>query len=170
MRSTPPLPLPVKRALAKLGQDIRSARLRRIATTTMAERAFITRPTLAKVERGDPSVSLGIQATILFLLGMTPRAARPYPPDIGMTIALSSFTSNLMARRASLAGSGRAAEQGRPIQTPKQHRRTGIRQSLGDNCGRGGFCDHIPSPPQVATIQRRILMSIESFGGSTGPR
>ena len=76
MRSTPPLPLPVKRALAKLGQDIRSARLRRrIATTTMAERAFITRPTLAKAERGDPSVSLGIYATILFVLGMTPRLA-----------------------------------------------------------------------------------------------
>jgi|SRR4029077_16436218 transcriptional regulator with XRE-family HTH domain len=76
MRSTPPLPLPVKRALAKLGQDIRSARLRRrIATTTMAERAFITRPTLTKVERGDPSVSLGIYATILFALGMMPRLA-----------------------------------------------------------------------------------------------
>ena len=61
MRSTPPLPLPVKRALAKLGEDIRSARLRRrITTTTMAERAFITRPTLRKVEHGDPGVALGI--------------------------------------------------------------------------------------------------------------
>jgi transcriptional regulator with XRE-family HTH domain len=76
MRSRPPLPLPVKRALAKLGQDIHSARLRRrIATTTMAERAFVTRPTLRKVEHGDPGVSLGIYATILFVLGLTPRLA-----------------------------------------------------------------------------------------------
>jgi hypothetical protein len=76
MRSTPPLPLPVKRALTKLGQDIRSARLRRrIATTTMAERAFITRPTLRKVEHGDPGVALGIYATVMFVLGMTPRLA-----------------------------------------------------------------------------------------------
>ena len=76
MRSTPPLPLPVKRALAKLGEDIRSARLRRrINPTTMAERAFITRPTLRKVERGDPGVALGIYATIMFVLGLTPRVA-----------------------------------------------------------------------------------------------
>ncbi len=76
MRSNPPLPLPARRALTKLGQDSRSARLRRrITTTTMAERAFITRPTLRKVERGDPGVSLGIYATILFVLGLTPRVA-----------------------------------------------------------------------------------------------
>ena len=76
MRTAPPLPLIVKRALAKLGQDIRSARVRRrITTTTMAQRAFITRMTLRKVERGDPGVSLGIYATVLFVLGLTPRLA-----------------------------------------------------------------------------------------------
>jgi hypothetical protein len=76
MRSTPPLPLPVKRALLKVGQDIHSARVRRrITTTTMAERAFITRMTLRKVENGDPGVALGIYATVLFVLGLTPRLA-----------------------------------------------------------------------------------------------
>ena len=76
MRTTPPLPLPVKRALAKLGQDIRSARLRRrITTAMMAERAFITRTTLRKVEQGNPAVSLGIYATVMFVLGLTPRLA-----------------------------------------------------------------------------------------------
>jgi hypothetical protein len=76
MRSTSALPLPVKRALAKLGDDIRSARLRRrIPTTIMAARAFITRPTLRKVEHGDPGVSLGIYATVMFVLGLTPRLA-----------------------------------------------------------------------------------------------
>jgi transcriptional regulator with XRE-family HTH domain len=76
MRKTPTLPLPVKRALAKLGDDIRTARLRRrIPTALMAQRASITRPTLLKVERGDPSVSLGIYAVVLFVLGLTPRLA-----------------------------------------------------------------------------------------------
>lgn len=74
MRTTPPLPLPVRKSLAKLGDDIRSARIRRrITTTLMAERAFITRTTLSKVEKGDPSVSLGIYATVMFVLGLAPR-------------------------------------------------------------------------------------------------
>lgn len=76
MRTTPPLPLAVKRALAKLGDNIRSARLRRrISTIVMAERASITRTTLGKVERGDPGVSLGIYSVVLFILGLTPRLA-----------------------------------------------------------------------------------------------
>jgi transcriptional regulator with XRE-family HTH domain len=74
MRTTPPLPLPVKRALARLGADIKSARIRRqITAEMMAERAFVTRPTLSKVEKGDASVSMGIYATVLFVLGMTER-------------------------------------------------------------------------------------------------
>jgi transcriptional regulator with XRE-family HTH domain len=74
MRSKPPLPLPIKRALAKLGADIKAARLRRrITTAIMAERAFITRPTLNKVEQGDPAVSFGIYATVLYVLGLADR-------------------------------------------------------------------------------------------------
>jgi transcriptional regulator with XRE-family HTH domain len=76
MRSIPPLPIPVRRALAKLGDDIRTARIRRrITTTIMAERAFIDRKTLRRVERGNPGVSLGIYAIVLFVLGLTDRLA-----------------------------------------------------------------------------------------------
>ena len=65
------LPLPVRRLLRKLGSDIRDARLRRrIRATTMAERALISRTTLHKIERGDPGVSMGNYATVLFVLGM----------------------------------------------------------------------------------------------------
>jgi len=68
------LPLPVQRVLRKLGRDIRDARLRRrIPTTVMAERASISRTTLNKVEKGDPGVSLGIYATVLFVLGLANR-------------------------------------------------------------------------------------------------
>ncbi len=70
------MPIPVRRALRKLGEDIRDARRRRrIPTKIMAERASISRTTLNKVEKGEPGVSLGIYATVLFVLGMHQRLA-----------------------------------------------------------------------------------------------
>ncbi|MBS1989015.1 MAG: hypothetical protein JSS83_00785 [Cyanobacteria bacterium SZAS LIN-3] len=67
-------PIPVRRALRKLGQDIRDARLRRrIPTALLAQRASISRMTLYKVERGDENVSMGTYATIMFSLGMIDR-------------------------------------------------------------------------------------------------
>jgi hypothetical protein len=41
----------------------------------MAERASISRTTLNKVEKGDPGVSFGAFATVLFALGMVDRLA-----------------------------------------------------------------------------------------------
>ena len=68
------LSLPVRRALRKLGQDIRDARRRRrIATALMAERASMSRTTLGKIERGDPGVSLGNYAAVLYVLGLADR-------------------------------------------------------------------------------------------------
>jgi transcriptional regulator with XRE-family HTH domain len=70
------LPIPVQHLLRKLGQDIRDARRRRrIPTAILAERASISRTTLAKLEKGNPGVSLGIFATVLFSLGMSDRLA-----------------------------------------------------------------------------------------------
>jgi transcriptional regulator with XRE-family HTH domain len=103
MRAIPALPLPVKRALAKLGEDIRNARLRRrITTTMMAERAFITRTTLRKVERGDPGVSLGIYATVLFVLGLTPRLAEladTRADEVGLQLEEERLPQRIRQRR-----------------------------------------------------------------------
>jgi transcriptional regulator with XRE-family HTH domain len=67
-------PIPVRRALRKLGQDIRDARLRRrIPTELLAQRASISRMTLYKVENGDVNVAMGSYATVLFVLGMIDR-------------------------------------------------------------------------------------------------
>jgi transcriptional regulator with XRE-family HTH domain len=75
-RKTPPLPLPVRRVLRKLGADIREARLRRrIQTAVMADRVQVSRPTLWKLEQGDPSVGIGAYATALYVLGMVDRLA-----------------------------------------------------------------------------------------------
>ena len=41
----------------------------------VANRVGITRQTLQRVERGDPSVSLGIYASVLFVLGLIDKLA-----------------------------------------------------------------------------------------------
>ena len=75
-RSSSRTPIPVSRALIKLGHDIRDARRRRrIPVAILAERASISRMTLNKAEKGDPGVSLGTYATVLFVLGMADRLA-----------------------------------------------------------------------------------------------
>jgi DNA-binding XRE family transcriptional regulator len=63
--------MPVRRALRKLGQDMKDARRRRrIPTGVLADRASVSRATLVKIEKGDPSVALGLYATVLFALNM----------------------------------------------------------------------------------------------------
>ena len=70
-QATSTLPRAARQSLIKLGEDIAVARKkRRISTVSMAERAFISRGTLYKVEKGDPSVSMGIFATVLSILGL----------------------------------------------------------------------------------------------------
>jgi transcriptional regulator with XRE-family HTH domain len=77
-----PLPIAVRRALRKLGTDIRDARRRRrIPMNILAERALISRTTLAKVERGDPGVSLGNYAAVLFALGFADRVGELAAPE-----------------------------------------------------------------------------------------
>ncbi|MEX0709546.1 MAG: helix-turn-helix transcriptional regulator [Woeseia sp.] len=72
--ATSTLPRTARRALVKLGEDIAVARKkRRISTVSMAERAFVSRGTLYKLERGDPSVSMGVYATVLAILGLVDR-------------------------------------------------------------------------------------------------
>jgi hypothetical protein len=74
MKSPIALPLPIIRALTKLGQDINDARRRRrIPIRLMAERAGLSRATIGKIEKGDPTTSLGGYAAVLFVLGMVNR-------------------------------------------------------------------------------------------------
>ncbi len=72
------LPVAARRALQKLGSDIATARKRRRLTMqVVAERAFVTRKTLSRLERGNPGVSIGIYATVLFVLGLVERLSAP---------------------------------------------------------------------------------------------
>jgi len=66
------LPIPVRTALIRLGQDINSGRRRRrISKALMAERAGIAINTLTRIERGEPNASMAAWASVLFVLGFT---------------------------------------------------------------------------------------------------
>jgi transcriptional regulator with XRE-family HTH domain len=69
---TPHFPSPaVLKVLRKLGANIHEARVRRkLPMSVVAERAATSRPTLSRLEKGDPSVSIGIYAAVLQALGL----------------------------------------------------------------------------------------------------
>jgi transcriptional regulator with XRE-family HTH domain len=57
--------------LEELGEDIKLARLRRkLSVEQVSERAGISRSTLWQIEKGEPSVSMGYYAQVLFVLGL----------------------------------------------------------------------------------------------------
>ena len=54
------------KALRDLGIRLRTARtLRRYAQSDLAARVFVGRATIARLERGDPTVGIGVLATTL---------------------------------------------------------------------------------------------------------
>ncbi len=59
-----------KRILNQMGSQIKLARLRRnLSMDVVCERASISRATLTKIEKGDPSVAIGFYAVALHALG-----------------------------------------------------------------------------------------------------
>ncbi|MFI5461533.1 MAG: hypothetical protein ACHRXM_39610, partial [Isosphaerales bacterium] len=103
-RSTVSLAIPVKRALHKLGGDIRDARRRRrIPMALLAERARLSRTTLTKVEKGDSGASVGAYATVLFVLGMTDRLADladPRHDNVGLALEEERLPQRIRIPRA----------------------------------------------------------------------
>lgn len=66
-----PTSLAVRRSLRSLGLNLKEARLRRaLPASVVAARAYTTRPTLQRVEAGDPGVGIGIYAAVLQALGL----------------------------------------------------------------------------------------------------
>jgi transcriptional regulator with XRE-family HTH domain len=96
-------PIPVVRALRKLGNDIRDARRRRrIPTSILAERAAISRTTLHKIENGDGGVGMGSYATVLFALGMAERVAGladPRKDKVGLELEAEHLPERIRLRR-----------------------------------------------------------------------
>lgn len=84
------IPLPVRHSLRKLGRDLAIARRKRgISTADMAERLFVSRDTLWRLERGDPTVALGTFATAAFVLQLHDRLlsfAAPETDALGLSL------------------------------------------------------------------------------------
>lgn len=61
----------VQRVLTEMGENIKLARLRRgLSSDLLAQRAGISRATLVNVEKGSPSVAMGIYMSVLNSLGL----------------------------------------------------------------------------------------------------
>jgi hypothetical protein len=113
--SAPAVPIPVARALRKLGHDIRDARRRRrIPVAILAERASIGRMTLNRIEKGDPRVSLGAYATVLFALGMVERladVADPKHDSVGLELEEENLPQRIrLSRGKKLTEPGRSGK------------------------------------------------------------
>ena len=84
------IPLPASHALRKLGRDLAIARRKRaISTSDMASRLFVSRDTLWRLERGDPTVALGTLATATFVLKLHDRLAdlaAPARDEVGLSL------------------------------------------------------------------------------------
>src|SRR5262245_19643314 len=64
------LPPNLRRSLTKFGADLAIARRKRSLTVAMmAERLGVAKSTWFRVEKGDPTVAMGVYAMALFVLG-----------------------------------------------------------------------------------------------------
>lgn len=94
----------VRRSLRKLGEDLRNARRRRsLPAGVVADRAFTSRPSLQRVERGDPAVSIGIYAAVLQALGLLDGLGQLADPSLdsgGLAMANEKLPRRVRLRRA----------------------------------------------------------------------
>ena len=82
MKKTSIIPIPVRRALRELGSNLKEARIKRNLTMGLVEeRAGITHVSLTKVERGESTVSIGIYAKVMFVMGMIDNLLELANPD-----------------------------------------------------------------------------------------
>jgi len=79
------MPPAVLAQLQQLGQNLMLARKRRRESRkTWAQRIGVSEPTLARMEKGDPSVALGVYASALWLLGRSQAIAELAAPQLDL--------------------------------------------------------------------------------------
>ena len=123
-------------ALEQLGADLAVARLRRKESLkTWAKRIGVSVPTLLRLEAGEPSVSLGVLATTLWLIGRDATLATLATPkeDRGAL--------ELDVRQAETLGKERVRATAQA-----KMKRTSKRQSQQDDAAREG----VLSKPKIA--------------------
>ena len=79
------LPPLVQGHLRQLGEDLTIARKRRGESRRLwAERIGVSEPTLMRMEKGDPSVAMGIYASALWLMGRSSELAKIASPEFDL--------------------------------------------------------------------------------------
>jgi hypothetical protein len=97
-------PAKVEQQLKKIGENIRTARRRRrIMVRELAERLYVSLPTVRRLERGDPSVAAGTYLTALFVLELAQdqitNLADPAKDQFGMTVDLSELPQRIYRKK-----------------------------------------------------------------------
>jgi len=98
-----PLPLPVDRAIQKLGLDFSLARRRRhISQASLAERIGASLNTVKRMEKGDPRVPLHFVARSLHVFGEIERLAQlldTAQDPIGLVLMDEQLPKRIRARK-----------------------------------------------------------------------
>lgn len=106
------MPASVLAHLRELGENLAIARKRRCETIkAWAQRIGVSEPTLMRMERGDPSVSMGVYATALWLMGRDQALAAVAAPEHDMGAleqAVRVAKARAVRKRPSLYGSPQA--------------------------------------------------------------
>lgn len=92
-----------------MGQRLKDARLRRrFSMEIVCERSGISRPTLSKIERGDPSVTFGYYVQVLRVLGLLDDLALIAKEDLlGRRLQDESMLQRKRAPRKKINNGGR---------------------------------------------------------------
>lgn len=95
-------PHAVAQSLARLGADLKTARLRRNLTLEdVAQKIGTSIRTVADAEKGKPSTSMAVYAALLWtvdLLGQLDEVARPERDEEGQQLALSRERSRARSK------------------------------------------------------------------------
>ena len=98
------LPSKLRRGLKKLGEDIGVARRkRRLTVAMMAERVGVAESTYLRAEKGDPKVSLGVYAMVLFVLGFGDALTDlidPRKDDQGLLLDVERVPKRIRAKKS----------------------------------------------------------------------
>ena len=99
------LPPKIINTIAQLGERIRIARKRRALTMKeMSSRMFVSRKTLARLEKGDSGVSLGVFTSALWVLGLDKElmsVALPESDDVGIFYERKRLPKRVRAAKSS---------------------------------------------------------------------
>jgi len=101
-----PTPLPVVRAINKLGRDLALARRRRrLSQASFAERMGVSLATVKRLERGDPRVAVETVARALHVLGEIGRIDKLLDTSedmIGLVLMDEQLPKSVRARKSAV--------------------------------------------------------------------